>query len=58
MATMSPLVLVFTLAVCLQVPALADSDVANKSETASSSEDILKRNTLTGNWGAEAVRKQ
>jgi hypothetical protein len=55
MATMFPLILAFTVVVCLRVPALADSDVANKSETASPSEDIWKRDTLTGNWGC--VRK-
>ena len=55
MATMFPLILAFTVVVCLRVPALADSDVANKSETASSSEDIWKRDTLTGNCGC--VRK-
>lgn len=37
---------------CLQVPAAADPVAANKSDTASPrSEDIWKRDTLTGDWG-------
>ena len=40
------------LVVCLRVPAAADPEAASKSETASPrSEDIWKRDTLTGDWG-------
>ena len=50
MATRFPIILALALAVCLRVPAAADSDVANKSETALS-EDIWKRDTFTADWG-------
>ena len=54
MATRFPVILALALVACLRVPAAADPDVANKSETASS-EDIWKRDTLTGDW--RGVRK-
>jgi porin len=54
MARRFPVILTLALVAGLRVPAAADSDVANKSEAASS-EDIWKRNTFTGDWGG--VRK-
>ena len=50
MATRFTVILALALVACLRVPAAADSDVANQSETASS-EDIWKRDTFTGDWG-------
>jgi porin len=51
MAPRLPVMLALSLVVCLQAPAVADSEVANRSEIASRSQDIWKQDKLTGDWG-------
>ena len=51
MATRLPLRLALASFLCLQGPAAADTDAADKNKTAPASEDIWKRENLTGDWG-------
>ena len=52
MARRIPAILALGLVACLQVPAAADPEAANKSDTASPrSRDLWQRDTLTGDWG-------